>query len=96
MAFGRQALPLKVVDAVAFSNSNISSRAPASGSVQGSRVPRLQPFVVLEHVIERAVDDGVEPGHSSSIAIRGDIYGHTSDATTRAAIDGLTNALGLS
>jgi hypothetical protein len=26
----------------------------------------------------------------------GDIYGHTSDATSRAAIDGLTNALGLS
>src|SRR5215208_1487556 len=31
----------------------------------------------------------------SSIAITGDIYGHTSDATTRPAIDGLTNALGL-
>ena len=29
-------------------------------------------------------------GHSS-IAITGDIYGHTSDATTRAAIEGLTN-----
>jgi hypothetical protein len=65
------------------------------GSVQGLRVPRLQPFVVLEHVIERAVDDGVEPGHSS-IAITGDIYGHTFDATTRAAIDGLSDALGLS
>jgi hypothetical protein len=26
----------------------------------------------------------------------GDIYGHTSDATTRAAIDGLSDALGLS
>lgn len=33
-------------------------------------------------------------GHSSSIT--GDIYGHTSDATTRAAIDGLSGALGLS
>jgi integrase len=33
-------------------------------------------------------------GHSS-IGITGDIYGHTSDATTRAAIDGLTRALGL-
>ncbi len=33
-------------------------------------------------------------GHSS-ISITGDIYGHTSDATTRAAIDGLTSALGL-
>ena len=33
-------------------------------------------------------------GHSS-IAITGDIYGHTSEATTRAAVDGLTSALGL-
>ena len=33
-------------------------------------------------------------GHSS-IAITGDIYGHASDATTRAAIDGLSGALGL-
>jgi site-specific recombinase XerD len=33
-------------------------------------------------------------GHSS-ISITGDIYGHTSDATTRAAIDGLTSILGL-
>lgn len=33
-------------------------------------------------------------GHSS-IAVTGDIYGHTSDATTRPAIDGLTSILGL-
>lgn len=33
-------------------------------------------------------------GHSS-IAITGDIYGHASDATTRAAIDGLSGTLGL-
>ena len=33
-------------------------------------------------------------GHSS-ISITGDICGHTSDATTRAAIDGLSGALGL-
>ncbi len=33
-------------------------------------------------------------GHSS-ISITGDIYGHTSDATTRMAIDGLSAALGL-
>ena len=63
--------------------------------MKGLRVPRLHPFVVLEHLIERAGDDGVEPGHSGR-AITGDIYGHTSEATTRAAIDGLTNALGLS
>ena len=69
-------------------------RTRPGSSVHGLRVPRLQPFVVLEHVIERAVDDNVEPGHSS-IAITGDIYGRTPDATTRAAIDGLTNALGL-
>jgi hypothetical protein len=35
------------------------SRTRLGSSVQGLRVPRLQPFVVLEHVIERAVDDGV-------------------------------------
>jgi integrase len=33
-------------------------------------------------------------GHSS-ISITGDIYGHTSDDTARAAIDSLTDALGL-
>jgi integrase len=31
-------------------------------------------------------------GHSST-SVTGDVYGHTSDATTRAAIDGLTSAL---
>jgi integrase len=40
----------------------------------------------------RAVADLL--GHSS-IAMTDDIYGHTSDATTRAAIDGLSGALGL-
>jgi hypothetical protein len=39
---------------------------------------------------------GGETAAVSSIAITGDIYGHTSDATTRAAIDGLSDALGLS
>ena len=33
-------------------------------------------------------------GHSS-IAITGDVYGHTSDDAARAAIDGLSGALGL-
>lgn len=33
-------------------------------------------------------------GHSS-IAVTGDIYGHTSDDATRAAIEGLTEQLGL-
>jgi len=33
-------------------------------------------------------------GHSS-IAITGDVYGHTSDDTARAAVDGLVNRLGL-
>lgn len=32
---------------------------------------------------------------SSDAVLAGDIYGHTSDATTRAAIDGLSGALGL-
>jgi integrase len=33
-------------------------------------------------------------GHSS-IAITGDIYGHTSDDTARAAVEGLAGQLGL-
>ena len=33
-------------------------------------------------------------GHSS-IAITGDIYGHTSDNTARAAVEGLSSALGI-
>jgi integrase len=33
-------------------------------------------------------------GHSS-IAITGDIYGHTSDDTARAAVEGLADQLGL-
>jgi integrase len=33
-------------------------------------------------------------GHSS-IAITGDVYGHTSDDTARAAVDGWTGSLGL-
>jgi len=33
-------------------------------------------------------------GHSS-IAITGDIYGHTSDHTARAAVDGWSGVLGL-
>ena len=33
-------------------------------------------------------------GHSS-ISVTGDLYGHAEDATTRGAIDGLSDALGL-
>ncbi|MCQ4363988.1 hypothetical protein KQR54_23130 [Mycobacterium gordonae] len=33
-------------------------------------------------------------GHAS-ISITGDVYGHTSDDTARAAVDGLGDALGL-
>jgi integrase len=33
-------------------------------------------------------------GHSS-VAITGDVYGHTSDDTARAAVEGLSGALGL-
>lgn len=40
----------------------------------------------------KAVAD--RPGHSS-IAITGDIYGHTSDDTARAAAAGLADQLGL-
>jgi integrase len=31
----------------------------------------------------------------SSIAVTGDVYGHTSDDTARAAVDGLAERLGL-
>ena len=34
------------------------------------------------------------PGHSS-IAITGDVYGHTSDDTARAAVEGWSGVLGL-
>ncbi len=33
-------------------------------------------------------------GHSS-VAVTGDVYGHTSDSTARAAVDGLADRLGL-
>lgn len=33
-------------------------------------------------------------GHSS-ISVTGDIYGHTSDDTARAAVEGLSTALGI-
>lgn len=47
----------------------------------------------LEHGVHiKAVADLL--GHSS-IAITGDIYGHTSDDTARAAVDGLSEALGI-
>jgi hypothetical protein len=39
---------------------------------------------------------GGETAAVRSMAITEDIYGHTSDATTRAAIDGRSDALGLS
>ena len=63
--------------------------------MRGLRVPRQQPFVVLEHVIERAVDDGAELGMAVS-PLPETYTGHTSDATMRAAFDGLPDALGLS
>ena len=40
----------------------------------------------------KAVADLLE---HSSIAITGDVYGHTSDDTARAAVDGLAGRLGL-
>ncbi|GAB3019586.1 tyrosine-type recombinase/integrase [Mycobacterium bourgelatii] len=46
----------------------------------------------LERVHIKAVSDLL--GHAS-VAITGDVYGHTSDDTARAAVEGLTNALGL-
>ena len=39
--------------------------------------------------------DGIDSSTHSSVAITGDIYGHTSDDTARAAVEGLAGRLGL-
>ena len=71
--------------------------AAAAAGLQGVGVHTLRRSVAvgwLESGVHiKAVADLL--GHSS-ISITGDIYGHTLDATTRAAVDGLTSALGLS
>ena len=51
------------------------------------RWPGLRPGVHIKAVADLL-------GHSS-ISVTGDIYGHTSDDTARAAVDGLTSVLGL-
>ena len=64
----------------------------ASGASQckGVQVFRRSPVTPGVHI--KAVADLL--GHSS-IAITGDVYGHTSDDTARAAVEGLSGALGI-
>ena len=70
--------------------------AASKAGVQGAGVHTLRHSAAvawLESGVHiKAVADLL--GHSS-IAITGDVYGHTSDEATRAAIDSLTNVLGL-
>ncbi len=73
----------------------IENAAKAAG-VQGVGVhtlPHSATVAWLEAGVHiKAVADLL--GHSS-IAITGDVYGHTSDDTARAAVDGLAGPLGL-
>jgi hypothetical protein len=54
-----------------------------------------RPFEQLKRYIGTPAKVAESRRKRGSIAITGDIYGHTSDATTRAAIDGLSGILGL-
>jgi integrase len=72
-----------------------------------SRSPRRRPAgveLIGVHTLRHSAAVGwLEQGHikavadllgHSSISITGDIYGHTSDETARAAVDGWSGALG--
>jgi integrase len=73
-----------------------AARNAAAGDVGGIGVHTLRRSAAVDwlesgvHI--KAVADLL--GHSS-IAITGDIYGHTSDDTARAAVDGWSGVLGL-
>jgi integrase len=71
--------------------------AAKAANVEGVGAPTLRHSAAvawLEAAVHiKAVADLL--GHSS-IAITGDVYGHTSDDAARAAIDGLSERLGLS
>ena len=57
----------------------------------------LPRFTIMAFDLGRNAESGAVAdllGHSS-IAITGDVYGHTSDDTARAAVDGLAGRLGL-
>ena len=70
--------------------------AAKSAGVTGVGVPTLRHSATVAWleagVRTKAVADLL--GHSS-ITITGDVYGHTSDDTARAAVDGLASRLGL-
>ncbi len=74
----------------------VAEAAAASAGVEGVGVHTLRHSAAvgwLEAGVHiKAVADLL--GHSS-IAVTGDVYGHTSDDTARAAVDGWSGALGL-
>jgi integrase len=69
------------------------ARQRQSGRVLGATLRHSAAVAWLESGVHiKAVADLL--GHSS-VAITGDVYGHTSDDTARAAVDGLATRLGL-
>src|SRR6516165_7192465 len=62
---GRQAVKLHTVDVVATKLQHKQPRTGFGGPVQRPRILRLGLLVIHKHVIERAVDDGVEPALKS-------------------------------
>lgn len=64
-----------------------TNRRPITGAVAVAVMTCLESGVHIKAVADLL-------GHSS-IAITGDVYGHTSDDTARAAIDALAGRLGL-
>ncbi|WP_431231456.1 tyrosine-type recombinase/integrase [Mycolicibacterium psychrotolerans] len=71
-------------------------RAAAAAGIEGVRVHTLRHSAAVAWLEAGVHIRGVADllGHSS-IATTGDVYGHTSDATARAAVDGLADRLGL-
>jgi integrase len=65
----------------------IRSLCLSCGGGDGVILPALEAGVHIKAVADLL-------GHSS-IAVTGDIYGHTADDTARAAVDGLIGTLGL-
>ena len=68
-----------------------AARRDASGAVS---LAAYAPNGAAAHTCAAATHIGDVRGHSS-ISITGDTYGHTSDDTARAAVDQLSNALGI-
>jgi len=82
--------PLRSARNWSIASGGLLTQAFRRGAI-GRRCPRLGTGTT-SGVHIKAVADLL--GHSS-IAITGDVYGHTSDDTARAAVDGLAGRLGL-